>query len=71
MSSEDKPYVLIADDDPLMRKTVGIILCKAGFRVIAVPDGQAALDQMRLEKPALALLDVMMARISGLELVRR
>jgi len=66
----NKPYVLIADDDPLMRKTVGIILRKAGFRVVAVEDGQAALGQMKLEKPALALLDVMMARISGLELVR-
>jgi CheY-like chemotaxis protein len=70
MSAENKPYVLIADDDPLMLKTVGIVLRKAGLRVVAVPDGQAALEQMKLEKPALALLDVMMARISGLELVR-
>ena len=70
MSQEDQPYVLIADDDPLMRKTVGIILRNAGCRIVAVPNGQAALDQMKREKPALALLDVMMARISGLKLVR-
>jgi DNA-binding response OmpR family regulator len=70
MSAENTPYVLIADDDPLMLKTVGIILRKAGLRVVAVPDGQAAYDQMKIEKPALALLDVMMARVSGLELVR-
>ena len=70
MSQQDNPYVLIADDDPLMRRTVGIILRHAGCRVVAVPNGQVALDQMKQEKPVLALLDVMMARISGLELVR-
>jgi len=70
MDSQKSPYVLIADDDPLILKTVGIILRNAGFRVVAVADGQAALEQMQNEKPALALLDVMMARINGLDLVR-
>jgi DNA-binding response OmpR family regulator len=71
MTDQSVPYVLIADDDPLMLKTVGIILRNAGFRVVAVQDGQAALEQMKRDKPALALLDVMMARINGLDLVRR
>lgn len=70
MSTNDSPYVLIADDDPLMLKTVGIILRNAGFRVVSVQDGQAALEQMKKEKPALALLDVMMGSISGLDLLR-
>lgn len=64
------PYVLIADDDPLMIKSLQIILRSAGFRVVAVSDGQAALEQMRLERPALALLDVMMPRLDGLEVCR-
>lgn len=71
MENKKSPYVLIADDDPLMLKTVGIILRNAGFRVVAVQDGQAALEQMKRDKPTLALLDVMMARINGLDLVRR
>jgi len=70
MRHEESSYILIADDDPLMLKTVGIILRNAGFQVVAVPDGQAALDQMRKQKPALALLDVMMGCINGLDLVR-
>jgi DNA-binding response OmpR family regulator len=70
MLTNESSYVLIADDDPLMLKTVGIILRNAGFRVVAVSDGQAALEQMKKEKPALALLDVMMGNISGLDLVR-
>jgi len=64
------PYVLLADDDPLMIKSLQIILRSAGFRVVAVSDGQAALDQMRIERPALALLDVMMPRLDGLEVCR-
>ena len=63
-------YVLVADDDPLMLKSLQIILRKAGFRVVTVSDGVAALEQMRSEKPAVAILDVMMARLNGLDLCR-
>jgi len=66
----DQPYVLIADDDPLMLRSLQIILRNGGFRVVPVPDGVAALEQMRREKPAVALLDVMMARMNGLEVCR-
>jgi len=65
-----EPYVLIADDDPLMIKSLGIILRGAGYRVVAVQDGLAALEQMRTERPALALLDVMMPRLDGLDVCR-
>jgi len=66
----EQPYVLIADDDPLMLRSLQIILRNGGFRVIPVRDGVAALEQMRREKPAVALLDVMMARMNGLEVCR-
>jgi len=65
-----EPYVLVADDDPLMIKSLQIMLRSAGFRVVAVSDGLAAMDQMRLERPALALLDVMMPRLDGLDVCR-
>jgi DNA-binding response OmpR family regulator len=64
------PYILVADDDPLMLKSLQIILRKGGFRVLTVSDGVAALEQMRTERPALAILDVMMARLNGLDLCR-
>ncbi len=64
------PYILVADDDPLMLRSLQIILRKAGFRVATVSDGVAALEQMRSEKPVLAILDVMMARLNGLDLCR-
>lgn len=65
-----RPYILVADDDPLMLMSLRIILRKAGFHVVTVSDGVAALEQMRSEKPAVAILDVMMARLNGLDLCR-
>lgn len=65
-----EPYILVADDDPLMIRSLQIILRGAGFRVVAVSDGLAALEQMQHEKPCLALLDVMMPRMDGLEVCR-
>jgi DNA-binding response OmpR family regulator len=64
------PYVLVADDDPLMQRSLQIILRGAGVRVETVSDGVAALERIRAEKPRLALLDVMMARLNGLDLCR-
>jgi DNA-binding response OmpR family regulator len=65
-----QPYVLVADDDALMLRSLQIILRGAGFRVVTVSDGVAALEQMRIEKPRVAILDVMMARLNGLDLCR-
>jgi DNA-binding response OmpR family regulator len=65
-----QPYVLVADDDALMLRSLQIILRSAGFRVVTVSDGVAALEQMRIEKPLVAILDVMMARLNGLDLCR-
>src|SRR5262249_51806039 len=65
-----EPYVHIADDDPLMIRSLRIILRSTALRIEAVGDGMQALEQMRREKPALALLDVMMPRMDGLEVCR-
>jgi CheY-like chemotaxis protein len=68
--TQGQPYVLVADDDPLMIRSLQIILRGAGFVVLGVPDGATALQQIRAEKPVLAILDVMMARMNGLDLCR-
>jgi len=65
-----EPYVLIADDDPLMIKSLHVMLRGAGFQVVAVADGAAALQQVRNKPPLVALLDVMMPRLDGLDVCR-
>lgn len=65
-----EPYILVADDDPLVLKSITFILEKAGFRVVTVTDGEAALEQIHRERPRLAMLDVMMPNLNGLDVCR-
>ena len=62
--------VLVADDDADIRDLVAFKLEQAGFDVVAVADGQAALDQARSRQPTLAVLDVSMPGISGIDVCR-
>ena len=61
--------VLIAEDDRDIRDLVTVKLQAAGYQVIAVNDGLQALRQIRELRPDLALLDVMMPGISGLDII--
>ncbi len=62
--------VLVADDDADIRDLVAFKLEQAGFEVISVEDGQAALDQAQLRLPTLAVLDVSMPGLSGIDVCR-
>jgi DNA-binding response OmpR family regulator len=62
--------VLVADDDADIRDLVAFKLEQAGFEVIAVEDGQSALEQARTRQPTLAVLDVSMPGLSGIDVCR-
>ncbi|MCW3011583.1 MAG: response regulator receiver protein [Solirubrobacterales bacterium] len=63
--------VLVADDDPDIVALVRIRLERAGHEVVTAEDGEAAWALV-LERPVdLAVLDVSMPRVDGLELTRR
>lgn len=63
--------MVIADDDADIRTLVGIAAGKAGMEVLAsVGDGRAALDAVLEFKPDLAILDVSMPEMTGIEVVR-
>ncbi|WP_249998093.1 response regulator transcription factor [Actinoplanes sp. M2I2] len=63
--------VLVADDDADIRDLVAFKLEQAGFEVIAVEDGQAAVEQARDRQPTLAVLDVSMPGLSGIDVCRK
>ncbi len=63
--------ILVADDDADLRRMVSTYLSSRGFDVAQAEDGEAALRQMRRARPDLLLVDHMMPRLDGLELVRR
>lgn len=57
--------LVVADDDAVQRKLVALRLQRAGYRVIAVADGQEALEQARAKKPFAIVSDVLMPRLDG------
>jgi DNA-binding response OmpR family regulator len=63
-------HVLVADDDRDIRDLVAFKLRHAGIEVTAVADGTQALDALRRDCPDVALLDVMMPGLSGIDVVR-
>ncbi len=64
----DKKLVLIVDDDPDLVESVAMKLESQSFRVAKAYDGVEAMDQIKKERPALIILDVMMPRKNGYEL---
>ena len=61
--------VLVADDDDDVRELVAWVMRSAGHEVAEAPDGQAALDQMVDHRWDLAVLDIGMPGMSGLEVL--
>jgi PAS domain S-box-containing protein len=65
-----RPRIIVADDNADMRAYVARILQGAGYDVVAVPDGEAALEACGIEPvPDLVLTDVMMPRLDGFGLL--
>jgi two-component system chemotaxis response regulator CheY len=63
--------VLVVDDSALSRRVSRRILESAGHSVVDVADGLTALERYSLDKPDLVLLDVTMAEMDGLEVLRQ
>jgi two-component system chemotaxis response regulator CheY len=63
--------ILIVDDSLLSRKTSRRILEAGGHQVRDVADGMSALEHYALERPDAVLLDVTMADMNGLEVLRQ
>ena len=65
----DTPLVLCADDDEDILSLVSLRLERAGFQVATAADGDEALQIARTRRPALAVLDVMMPKRTGYEVL--
>ena len=63
--------ILIVDDSNLSRRTSRRILEAGGHLVRDVADGMSALEQYSLDRPDLVLLDVTMADMNGLDVLRQ
>lgn len=63
--------ILLVDDEPSIVELARMSLEPEGFRIESASDGEAALDQVARQQPALIILDVMLPKLDGFEVCRR
>ncbi len=70
-TEEEAPaHVLIVDDNADLRRYVGAILKRSGYRISSARHGAEGLQRAREEPPDLILTDLMMPQMSGLEMIQ-
>jgi len=62
--------VLIAEDEPNIVESLAFLLRRAGYDVTSVLDGEAALAHLRMGAPDLMILDLMLPRRNGFEVLK-
>ena len=66
----ERPLVVVADDEEDILTLVDTVLSNAGFEVVRARDGSEALELLRTRRPAIAVLDVSMPKLTGLEVLQ-
>ncbi len=67
----EKTKILIVEDDPLISRMYEKIFTFEGYDVVIANDGQDGLDKVKIVKPTIILLDIMMPKLNGLQVLDR
>ena len=70
-SSKSKPSILLVDDETAITDNLAPFLGRSGFAVAVAANGEQALEKVASEKPDLLVLDVLMPRLDGREVLRQ
>ena len=68
---EEKAKILVVDDDADNLRSVGAMLSYLGYQVILAGNGEEALARIKERLPGVILLDTIMPRIDGFEVLRQ
>ncbi len=70
-NTNQKGYVLVVDDEPLLCRMVSAMLMRAGYDTSIATNGRDALQSVVQRAPDIITLDVMMPDMSGIEVARQ
>ncbi len=62
--------ILFVEDETALQKTIGDILKQEKYKVVSAMDGEAGLQMARTEKPDLILLDLVLPKMHGFEVLK-
>ncbi len=68
--TEHKKKILVADDEGIIRGIVKELLTPAGYDILEASDGEEALKLTHSERPDLIVLDLVMPKITGFDVIR-
>ena len=71
MSPEAVKTVLMVDDEANARKIAKLILEREGYRTLTASNGEEGLVLAKVERPDVILLDIMMPKMSGYDMLKR
>jgi CheY-like chemotaxis protein len=63
------PKILVVDDDPMVRRTIGRVLRSRGYELAFAEDGQRGFEMFCSEDPALVITDMIMPGKEGAEMI--
>lgn len=67
----ESPVILVVEDDPILTKMYREKFSSEGFKVLSAADGETGLEMALAEKVDIILLDVMLPRMSGIDLLKK
>ena len=69
MPNGTKPQILVVDDDPSIRESLGMLLTSVGYEVGMANNGMTAVSYLKGSVPDLIVSDLDMPEMSGMELI--
>lgn len=64
-------HILVVDDDPSIRRLLGVLLKRAGYEIDEAADGEEAYARVMQSQPTMIVTDWNMPRVDGVQLIRR
>ncbi len=67
---ENKKKILVVEDEATLQKALNDVLTQEGYEVLSALDGAAGLDLAKKEKPDLILLDIILPKMDGFDVLK-